>query len=178
MDRALAVLVEQSRQGDREAFAELVRRYQRFVFQVAYGVIPNAADAEDVAQEALIKAYSSLGSLHDAAAFPTWLARIATRLALNKASRSPNWILQEPERIEGAAPDPEESAEAADLRVRIHAAIRTLPVYYRAPLLLRDLDGYSYREIAQMLEIPEGTVKSRIHAARQLLRQHLLKEGV
>ena len=179
----VVTLVERSRGGDKRAFGELVRRYQGFVFKVAYGIVPNVQDMEDVAQEAFLKAYTSLPTLRDPAAFTTWLARLTVRLALNKAERAPRWVLQEPDVIAAAvAPpgelDPEASAERKDTRQAVHQALRSLPSYYRAPLVLRDLDGYSYGEIANLLNIAEGTVKSRIHAARRLTREYLKKRGV
>lgn len=188
MDETLRALVERSRAGDRRAFEELVRRYQAFVFKVAYGIVLQAADAEDVAQEAFLKAYTSLSTLRDPAAFPTWLARLTTRLALNAASRGPRWILQEPAALAesaqsggsagaGAGGDPQARLEAMETRQTLQEGVRALPPHYRAPLVLRDLHGYSYGEIAALLEINKGTVKSRIHQARLLLRQALGKGG-
>lgn len=189
MDEELKTLVERSRRCDKQAFESLVRRYQRFVFRVVYGILPNTADAEDVTQETFLKAYISLPTLRDAEAFPSWLARTATRLAINAATRNPRWSLVPPEDIAEAAPggsatmtpvgtDPEAGALAAETSRAVHAGLRSLPVHYRAPLVLRELQGHSYNEIADLLGIPEGTVKSRIHMARQMLQRYLTEGGM
>ncbi|GIP37113.1 sigma-24 [Paenibacillus sp. J31TS4] len=173
MEQALERLIRRARQGDQEAFALLVGQYKDKVFRYAYGMLSDRMEAEDVAQEAFLKAYTSLAKLQQVYAFSSWLTQIASRLCydrLQKRKREQPTDDDRLERIGGSEKgDP-------DLYLDIRQAMRALSPQHREAILLRDVEGYSYEEIAAMLEIPLGTVKSRIRNARLLLRQAIKLE--
>lgn len=137
--------------------------------RVAYSVLRSRADAEDVAQEALVRAFRSLRSLREPRALKGWLVRTAFRLALDERRRQ--------QRRRGAAPDPSGAGaptpDEALGHVRLLAALDGLPEKLRLALLLSAVEGYDVREVASLLGVPEGTVKSRLHLARQRLTEKL-----
>ncbi len=146
-------------------------------YRVAQGVLRNAADAEDVAQEALLRAYQKFGRLRDATRFRAWLVRITFRLALDRwrsakrrAQRESEWAL--PERH----PTPlstEELAASNVFQSRLEKALEELPERFRLVLLLAAIEGYTLDEVSGMLGIPMGTVKSRLFFARKALAEKL-----
>lgn len=175
--------------GDR-AFTRLVGRYRARVVSVIAGLLGDPDQAEDVAQEAFLKARAALPGFREAGRFEAWLCRIAYRTAIDQTRRS--WwrrrvsleALKEPAREAALASDPARR-EAADperalLRAerarRVRAALREIPPAYRAPVVLKDLGGLSYEEIGRILGCPLGTVESRIHRGRRALRKKL--EGI
>lgn len=159
---------------DEQRFAALVERQSRFVYQVAYAVLRNSFDAEDVVQETFLKLYrgSAWRDIRDERAF---LARLAWRLAINRAPRrrleTHDWDLASTE------PGPEASAIEADWTLAIRRLMDALPEDLRQPLALSSLDGMNSREIAALMEIPEGTVRTRIMRARELVKQKLVELG-
>jgi RNA polymerase sigma-70 factor (ECF subfamily) len=174
------VLVERVRAGDAAAFEPLVEKYRQRAYRLAYGVLRNSEDALDVAQEAFIKAYQALPSFRGQSAFYTWLFRIVMNVAHDKArqrgaqGRAFGTERVEEEEWERTMPDPGEKPDAAaaraEDRARIAQALEALPEHHRAIIMLSDLEGLSYREIADVLSIPMGTVMSRLHNARKRLR--------
>jgi RNA polymerase sigma-70 factor (ECF subfamily) len=176
-------LVERVRGGDVAAFEPLVEKYRQRVYRLAYSVLRNQEDAWDVAQEAFIKAYKALPSFRGQSAFYTWLFRIAMNVAHDKArqrgaaGRAFGTERVTEEEWERTMPDPGEDPDAAaaraEQRARITRALETLPEHHRAIIMLSDLEGLSYREIADVLNIPMGTVMSRLHNARKRLRSAL-----
>jgi RNA polymerase sigma-70 factor (ECF subfamily) len=178
-----AALVERVRAGDVAAFEPLVEKYRQRVYRLAYNVLRNSEDAMDVAQEAFIKAYQALPAFRGQSAFYTWLFRIAMNLAHDKArQRGAQGRAFGTERVteeewERTMPDPGEEPDAAaaraEDRARITRALEALPEHHRAIIMLSDLEGLSYREIADVLNIPMGTVMSRLHNARKRLRSSL-----
>ena len=143
-------------------------------FRVAYGVLRHREDAEDVAQEALTKAYRRLGTLRERERLRGWLVRIAWRMALDRrrsARRRERRELAaaEPERVA----DAEELAAAREFRERLWRAIDGLPDELRIVIVLAGIEGHDTREMAGLLEVPEGTVKSRLHRARKRLAEVL-----
>jgi RNA polymerase sigma-70 factor (ECF subfamily) len=159
--------------GDKEAFTRLVRSYKDYLVRTAYTIVRDRGEAEDVVQEAFVKAFLSLTGLKDERAFPTWIATITTRLALDSIRRRrPDVSLSVseavPYRDRGAAP-----ASAAELRMDLAAALAKLSPEHRAVIALREIQGFDYREIADILGIPIGTVRSRLHTARMQLRNLL-----
>jgi RNA polymerase sigma-70 factor (ECF subfamily) len=176
-------LVERVRGGDVAAFEPLVEKYRQRVYRLAYNVLRNQEDAWDVAQEAFIKAYKALPSFRGQSAFYTWLFRIVMNVAHDKArqrgaaGRAFGTERVTEEEWERTMPDPGEepdrAAARAEERGRITRALETLPEHHRAIIMLSDLEGLSYREIADVLNIPMGTVMSRLHNARKRLRAAL-----
>jgi len=168
-----AALVERVRAGDVAAFEPLVEKYRQRVYRLAYNVLRNSEDAMDVAQEAFIKAYQALPAFRGQSAFYTWLFRIAMNLAHDKFGTE----RVTEEEWERTMPDPGEEPDAAaaraEDRARITRALEALPEHHRAIIMLSDLEGLSYREIADVLNIPMGTVMSRLHNARKRLRSSL-----
>lgn len=153
--------------ADRDAFAEMVARRSRFVFQVAYSVLRNTHDAEDVAQDTFLKLHRSGAwkSVLDERAF---LARAAWRLAVDRARRPA--LVAEPEPIVASH---EQSVIDGDLHATVHRLMDALPEELRRPLALSAVEEMTSREIAAVLEIPEGTVRTRIMRARQILKEKL-----
>ncbi len=176
-------LVERCRAGDVTAFEPLVEKYRQRVYRLAYNVLRDTEEALDVAQEAFIRAYQALPAFRGQSAFYTWLFRIAMNVAADRVrQRAARGRAFGTERVEeeewsrtlvdrGEAPD--DSAARAEERRRIQQALESLPEHHRAIIMLSDLEGLSYREIAEVLEIPMGTVMSRLHNARKRLRQAL-----
>lgn len=179
-------LVKRSRGGDDSAFAELVANFQGKAFSIAYGILMDKTEAEDIVQDAFIKAYFSLKQLKNPAAFPSWLFKITAHLALNKAQRRDNKNIsldgEDPIIYIQLLPDtgntPEEAFMRAETQHIVKQAMMSLPSKYRAAISLREIDGFSYTEIADMLQIPEGTVKSRVHEARNMLKDRLIAFGL
>jgi RNA polymerase sigma-70 factor (ECF subfamily) len=169
--------------GETEAFEVLVEKYKRKTFRLAYGVLRDQEEALDVSQEAFVKAYRSLPKFKGDSAFYTWLFRITMNLALDRRrqriarAKSLGGEAVSPEEWERTAVSsdtpPDEEAVSADRRARIGQALESLPEHHRAIIILSDIQGLSYREIAEVLAIPMGTVMSRLHNARKRLRDVL-----
>lgn len=167
-----AGLIQQSLDGNPEAFGTLVTRYQHVMYTVALRMLGNAEDAQDVTQDAFVKAYRQLATFDSNYRFFSWMYRIVINESFNVIrSRHP----QEPIDVELAGNgDPFDSALAVERQEQIEAALQRLTPEYRAVVVLRHYAGQSYGEIATALDIPEKTVKSRLYSARQLLGEMLL----
>ena len=180
-------LVERVQRGDKTAFDLLVRKYQHRVVKLVMRYLRDPADAEDVTQEAFIKAYRALPQFRGESAFYTWLYRIAINTAKNAAvsrSRSPveyDLDLQNSDEsydLQARMADhdtPEALALADEIRVVVEAAIASLPEELRTAIVLRELDGQSYEAIAATMDCPVGTVRSRIFRAREVIDKRLLQ---
>jgi len=158
-------------------FASLVERQSRFVFRVAYAIVRNAGDSEDVVQETFLKLYRTGGweRMEDERAF---LARTAWRIAIDHRSRNRRETLRESIGEEDLASDsPEQSAITANRNAAVHRLIDALPEELRQPLALSTVDEMSSREIGEVLGLPEGTVRTRLMRARQILKQKLEAVG-
>ena len=177
-------LVRRAAGGDEDAFAELVRRYEDKVYSVALRLCGSSADAADAAQEAFVSAWRGLPGFRGEAGFATWLYRLAVNASVdllrkNRRQRGQASLDDEdygPEPVD-QAPGPQERAESAELRQAVAAGLRQLSDGHRQVLVLRELRQLSYEEIAQILDLDLGTVKSRISRARSALRKILLKSG-
>lgn len=190
-DRALVARVKA---GDREAFKDLFDRYHRRLLSVAVGVVKNPQDAEDVVQDAFVKAYRNINSFLGNSSFYTWLYRIVFNLcidlsrksyrknesgvddsnSLDVVSRSSG---QDPLTYLGSVKNPEESLRNSEIKQRLSKALSELSEEHRAVILLREVDGFSYAEIGDVLKCSKGTVMSRLHHARKRL-QLALKDFV
>lgn len=173
-----AELVNRTRTGDKAAYGELVARYQGHVYGLAHSFVNDWAEAQDIAQEAFIRAYCNLAQLRDPARFAAWLRRVAFGVAMNwlRAFR-PGLFKRldgrvDPDGLEipDFRPGPPEVVARRDLANAVLAAVASLPPKYRVPLMMFHLDGLSYQKVADFLEIPLGTVKSLIHRAKAKLR--------
>ncbi|MDI6711418.1 MAG: sigma-70 family RNA polymerase sigma factor [Thermoanaerobacterales bacterium] len=183
MDR-VRLLVQKSQDGDTGAFEELVTLYQDRVYALSYRLTGNGADAQDLAQETFVKAYTGLKGFRNQADFGTWLHRITVNLWINARRRErPSVSLDAPvqtadgevQRVVAATAeeDPAELAERAEFRQAVQAALRDLSREHRAVLVLREMQGYNYDEIARVMDCSLGTVKSRLNRARQALKDKL-----
>jgi RNA polymerase sigma-70 factor, ECF subfamily len=176
-------LVRRTLSGDQEAFSSLVEKYKDPVFNVAYRMLGNPTEAEDVAQEAFVRAYTQLHTYKETHRFSTWLLSIASHLSIDQLRRRrflalPLENVPFLEWIADVGPSPEQSAlrrETADDMQRI---LDTLPVKYRAVLLLRYWHDFSYEEIAQTLDLTPALVKARLHRARELVSRTMKAQGL
>ncbi len=176
-------LIERCRRGDLAAFEPLVEKYRQRVWRLAYNYLRDREEAWDVAQEAFVRAWQALASFRGQSAFYTWLFRIVMNVATDRArQRAARGRAFGTERIpeeewertmveQGSSPD--DTATRVEERERIQRALDALPEHHRAIIMLSDLEGLSYREIAEVLQIPMGTVMSRLHNARKRLRDVL-----
>lgn len=163
-------VIETGSRAAEDDFEERLAEVGTLAFRVAYGVLRHREDAEDVAQEALARAYDRRHTLRDRERFRSWLARIAWRLALDRRRSGKRRERRELAAVDTApAPDAEALAAASQLRERLFAAIDALPEKLRMVVVLSGIEGYDGREVAALLDLPEGTVKSRLHLARRRL---------
>lgn len=159
-------------QRDDAEFTECVRRHSRFVFRVAYALLRNSHDAEDVVQEVFLKLYRSNAwdGMHDEKAY---LARASWRAAIDHLPKHlPAAEIDEME-LASSGPSPEQTALDADLEQKVHRLIDGLPEELRQPLALSTIQELTSAEVGQVLGIPEGTVRTRVLRARQLLREKM-----
>jgi len=173
-------LVTASKRGDQDAFAQLVQRYQRRIFNLVYRMLQQYEEASEITQETFLAAWQGLPSFRGDARFATWLYRIAYNCALKQLeTRKREWALQ-------AALQAEQALESADTYKRADAQIDAherqafvqehlshLPAKYRAVLILRHLQDMTYEEMAEILTMPVGTIKTHLFRARNLLKQRL-----
>ena len=182
--------MERGRKGDNAAFRTLVERYQRKVYSLAYGMVHNPEDAQELTQEAFIKAFRNLGRFHGSSSFYTWLYRITVNVSidfLRKNKRFGDSVdyddrIAHHEQVDRSdfplvssvgTERPDRVHRRRELAEQIQRAIGMLSESHRMVILLREIEGLSYAEIAETLEIPKGTVMSRLHHARQNLQRTL-----
>ena len=187
-ERSDRELVRDARQGDRQAFEALVRRYSERAFRVAYRVLRDASSAEEILQEAFIKAYKGLRKFESRSSFYTWLYRIVVNLALDRRrseQRAPSveWedsvaTRVDPRATQPPSRDPELATQRSQVRELVARGVQGLPDGQREVLLLREVDGLSYEEIADTMGISKGTVMSRLHYARKKMVAFLEQHGV
>jgi RNA polymerase sigma-70 factor (ECF subfamily) len=182
-DRGFIVLAQK---GDKAAFRSLVERHQRRAFAIAMGLVRDENDARELVQEAFLRVYRGLGAFQGGSSFFTWLYRIVTNLAIDlmrKPGRKDAELQdnqsnpeEEPEfplvsRIDGA--DPLDVLRRQEIAGRIQAALDALPPYHRGVILMREVEGMSYEEMAQSMGVSKGTIMSRLFHARQKLQRAL-----
>jgi RNA polymerase sigma-70 factor, ECF subfamily len=173
--------------GERNLFHDLIRPHERMVYLMAFGILKNESDAEEIAQEAMSRAYRYLASFRAESKFGTWLATIALNAARQRLKRA-NRLLTESidERLEKAQGDftpafltdwreiPSQSLERGELREKIRAAVAELPEIYREVFTLRGIEEFSVASTAEILGVNENVVKSRLHRSRMLLQKMLV----
>lgn len=179
------LLVKKCKEGDRGAFEILVLKYHRQIINLCHRLTNEREAAEDLAQEVFLKAFRAIGSFREDASFYTWLYRIAVNVCLTYRSSTARKVagsaVRESDREEGGAPlefgaseqTPEKKVLQKELGTEIRKALEGLPDDFRSPLLLREIDGLSYDEIGEILNLPAGTVKSRIFRGREELKKKL-----
>jgi RNA polymerase sigma-70 factor (ECF subfamily) len=177
-----ADLVASWRAGDASAFEKLVHRHERRVFSLVFRMLGSREEAEDVAQEAFLALHRHGHRFRGEARFSTFVYRVAANAALNRRrtlgrrrAREEALVRRQDagDDLPSAPRDPEDAASGGEIQVQVQAALQQLPSDLRMAIVLYDIEGQSYADIAQALRIPEGTVKSRIHRARTALRDRL-----
>lgn len=178
-------LIAKAQGGDQAAFRQLVERHQRRAFAIALGLVRDENDARELVQDAFLRVYKSLGSFQGGSSFFTWLYRIITNLAIDlmrkpgrrDAELQGNEIADEESdfplvsRIDGA--DPLDVVRRREIAGRIQAALDALPPYHRGVILMREVEGMSYEEMATAMGVSKGTIMSRLFHARQKLQKAL-----
>ncbi len=166
--------------GDTALFEIIMRRYNQRLYRVARAILRDDAEAEDVMQDAYVRAFQHLGQFAGRAKFSTWLTRIAVNEALARARRRGRFDELEDlveshgdSMMASSAPSPEQQASVGELKGLLEAAVLSLPEHYRAVLMMRDIEEMSTAEVAACLELSEENVKVRLHRARALLRKEL-----
>jgi RNA polymerase sigma-70 factor (ECF subfamily) len=187
------ILIQKSQRGDMDAFEQLLLRYEKKVYTIAYKYMGNAEDASDLAQEALIKAYQSIGTFRGESSFGTWIGRITANKCLDELRKRKELqttsLDEELELEEGSVQKeivserdtPEQHTIRQETVHYVQQKLQQMKEEYRMVLVLRELEGHSYEDIADMLNCSLGTVKSRISRARNYLKELVLadqhKEG-
>jgi RNA polymerase sigma-70 factor (ECF subfamily) len=178
-----AALVSRVRRGDIDAFDEIVRRYEHRIVNYVRAMVSRSVEAEDVAQEVFLRAFKSLRTFRGRSSFKTWLYQIATNTARTHGARRGRRVEDAVGTLDGEGADgpppavsPEDLEARILLRDRLDRALAQLPADQRDVIVLRDVEGFEYLEIARMLGIPIGTVESRIFRGRARLRELLRPE--
>jgi RNA polymerase sigma-70 factor (ECF subfamily) len=163
--------------GDTHVFERLMRRYNQRLYRAARAVLSSDAEAEDAIQQAWLSAYRHLNQFERRASLSTWLTRIAIHEALARLRRRRATLAADAEHVTRRSVstplDPERQAYAGELRTMLESVIDRLPLAYRCVFVLREVDGISTAETAELLQVSEGVVKTRLHRARRLLQQAL-----
>ncbi|MBO0994170.1 RNA polymerase sigma factor SigW [Bacillus sp. SD088] len=184
MDLIINQRIKEVLKGDREAFGEIVELFKDKVFQLCYRMLGNRHEAEDIAQEAFVRAYVNIHSFDQKRKFSTWLYRIATNLCIDRIrKKKPDYFLDAEvagtegltmySQIAAEGKSPDSEVETLELQELVQREIMELPDKYRVVVILRYIDELSLNEISEVLEMPLGTVKTRIHRAREALRKQL-----
>ena len=169
-------LMERVRSGDEEAFGTIVDRYKDSLINYLTHLVRSRERAEEIAQDAFVRLYRSAAQYKEQERLGPYLFRIATNLVVTEARRQKRWTLLLPRlhaSTRQSAPPADAPVLADEIQRQVHAALERLPVKYRAPLVLFEIEEWTYEEIARALDVRTGTVKSRIFRARDLMRRHL-----
>jgi len=184
MAQSLPVAIDRGTTGFARTFEGVVQEYKDRIFGYVCRLTNDSPDAEDLTQEVFIRAYQSLHAFRRDAAVDTWLYRIATNLVIDRfrrERRAPQWVPlfaapdeAPPDPVETSrAADPQAAAQLTELQAKVQRAVYSLPPKLRAVVVLHDMEGLAYEEVAQAVGCPLGTVKSRLFNARLLLRRKL-----
>jgi len=183
------LLVDRCQQGDRDSFAKLMRLHERQIYNFTYRMLGSAEEAEDLTQDIFIAVFKGIKSFRGEAKFSTWLYRIALNQTRNRikylarrnffakrtkrAGLGEDMGLETPETLPDRGPSPEQWAMTKDLAAQVQECLNQMGHQAQQILLLRDVQGFSYEELSEMLSLKPGTVKSRLHRARNALQQCL-----
>ncbi|MDF2787456.1 RNA polymerase sigma factor SigW [Neobacillus niacini] len=184
MEALIKKRIKQVIKGDQDAFAEIVEIYSNSIYQLGYRMLGNRHEAEDIAQEAFIRAYVNIKSFNQDLKFSTWLFRIATNLCIDRIrKKKPDYYLDAEvsgtdgltmySQLASNSPLPETELESLELQDSVQKEILKLPEKYRSVIVLKYIEELSLNEISEILDLPLGTVKTRIHRGREALRQQL-----
>jgi RNA polymerase sigma-70 factor, ECF subfamily len=184
MEALIKKRIKQVIKGDQDAFAEIVEIYSNSIYQLGYRMLGNRHEAEDIAQEAFIRAYVNIKSFNQDLKFSTWLFRIATNLCIDRIrKKKPDYYLDAEvsgtdgltmySQLASNSPLPEQELESLELQESVQKEIIKLPEKYRSVIVLKYIEELSLNEISEILDLPLGTVKTRIHRGREALRQQL-----
>ena len=175
-------LIHRAQHGDAPAFAELVQRHQRRAFSIAFGLVRDEEDASEIVQEAFLRVYRGLDGFNGAASFFTWLYRIVKNLSID-LMRRPAWQRELADDLAGEQADalflarlggtPEDTLRRRELASAVGEAIEALPSYHRAVIVMREVEGMSYEEMAVAAGVSKGTIMSRLFHARKKLQRAL-----
>jgi len=173
-----AECVQNLQRGQTDAFEILIRRHEKTIFNLVYRMLGDYDEAAEVSQEAFLSAYRAIGTFRGDSNFSTWLYRIAlnhatTRRKSLNTRQQRNVSIENTEPVSDPQPGPAETMEKKEIRERVQQALNSLEPDDATVILLRDLQDVPYEEVARVLEIPIGTVKSRLHRARQALKTEL-----
>ena len=182
LDRAL---IQRAQAGETAAFRELVERHQRRAFTIAVALVKDEEDAREVVQEAFVRVFRGLAQFHGGSSFFTWLYRIVTNLAIDVIRRPSRKDAPLPDALEleelddaplarFADADPALAVHRGELRARLEAALEELPPYHRGVIVMREVHGLSYEEMAEAMGVSKGTIMSRLFHARRKLQKVLL----
>ena len=184
MERNEQKLIERASGGDPAAFNQLMAMHEKRMYAVALRMFANREDAQDCLQEAMLRIYRAIGGFKGQSSFSTWVYRITMNTCLDELRRKKNRPSTSLDNLldQGWSPSdgdnaPERRAIQSETRKTLVGAIRELPEDMRSAIVLRDVQGYSYDEIAQMLDVNVGTIKSRISRGREKLREKLSKKA-
>jgi RNA polymerase sigma-70 factor (ECF subfamily) len=169
-------LMQAVREGDENAFGEIVDRYKDSLVNYLTHLVRSRDRAEEIAQDAFVRLYRSAANYRERERLGPYLFRIATNLTVSEIRRERRWSLLLPRYNASTSPNipsPDANLITDEIQRQVAAALEKLPVKYRAPLVLFEIEEWSYEEIATALSLPNGTVKSRISRARELMRKHL-----
>ncbi|MGE7768737.1 RNA polymerase sigma factor SigW [Peribacillus sp. NPDC096540] len=184
MDALIKERINQVLKGDHNAFGEIVELYKDKVFQICFRMLGNRQEAEDLAQEAFVRAFVNIRSFNIQMKFSTWLYRIATNLCIDRLrKKKPDYYLDAEvsgtdglnmySQIASDLAKPEVEVESLELQETIQVEIMKLPEKYRSVIVLKYIEELSLKEISEILDLPVGTVKTRIHRGREALRKQL-----
>ncbi len=183
MEANIRELIERIKQGDHQAFEVLVKQYSARVSNTIYHILGASSDVDDLSQEVFIKVYKYLGGFNQKAKFTTWLYRITVntvydylrKMRHRKAVSLEELEPEEPGRFTATPESVTRNVEQQELQQLLHKLIQELPVKYRTVLVLKDIEGFTYQEIAGIMKCSLGTVESRLYRARMALRDKLKK---
>ena len=184
MDELVNKRINEVIKGNQEAFGEIVTLFQQRLYQVCYRMLGNAQEAEDIAQEAFVRAYVNIHTYDQKRKFSTWLYRIATNLCIDRIrKKKPDYFLDATvpgtdglnmySQIAASGDLPEEEVERMETQDRVQYEISRLPDKYRTVIILRYMEELPLQEISDILELPLGTVKTRVHRGREALRKQM-----
>ncbi|WP_042357741.1 RNA polymerase sigma factor SigW [Bacillus rubiinfantis] len=184
METIVKKRIKQVIKGDQDAFGEIVEIYKNSVYQLCFRMLGNRHEAEDIAQETFLRAYVNIRSFNQELKFSTWLFRIATNLCIDRLrKKKPDYYLDAEvagsegltmySQIPANTPLPEKELEGLELQEVVQKEILKLPEKYRSAIVLKYIEDLSLNEISEILDLPLGTVKTRIHRGREALRKQL-----